>query len=101
MSSPLVVIAVIQANPEKVTQLYELLKSLVPITYQEEGCIRYELNVSEDGLTFIFTEQWTSKPLWDAHMETPHLENFKSRADELVADFKLHVMALDPVNPPA
>lgn len=100
-SETLVVIAIVKAKPEKVDELHKLLADLVAPTLTEEGCIRYEMNVSEDGLTFVFTEQWTTTPLWEAHMETPHLLNLKARMDELTDDFALHTLKLDPANPTA
>lgn len=94
----LVVIAIVKAKPAKADVLHKLLADLVAPTRIEEGCIRYEMNVSEDRLTYVFTEQWATRSLWDAHMKTPHLENFKGRMDELVEDFQLHTLALDPIN---
>lgn len=95
----LVVIAIIKAKPEKADELHQILADLVAPTLTEEGCIRYEMNVSDDRLTYVFTEQWASRPLWDVHMETPGLLNLKARLDELTEDFELHTLSLDPVNP--
>lgn len=94
----LVVIAIVKAKPEKADELHQLLADLVAPTRAEDGCIRYEMNVSDDRLTYVFTEQWASKPLWEAHMETPHLEGFKAVMDDLVDGFELHTLNLDPVN---
>lgn len=94
--SVLIVVAVIRAKPEHRQELHDLLRGLVRPTLAEEGCIRYEMNVSEDGLTFVFTEQWASRPAWERHMETPHLERFKASMDRLVADFEL--FTLTPVD---
>lgn len=95
----LVVIAIIKGKPEKVDELHQILADLVAPTLTEDGCIRYEMNVSDDRLTYVFTEQWATKQFWDAHMETPHLLNLKARLDELADDFELHTLSLDPVNP--
>ncbi len=88
----LVVVAVIGAKPEHRQELEGLLGGLVAPTLAEEGCIRYEMNVSEDGLTFVFTEQWASRPAWERHMGTTHLERFKASMDRLVAGFELFTL---------
>lgn len=90
----LIVIAVVKAKPGKDAMLREVLQSLLRPTQGEEGCIRYEMNEVEGGRTWIFTEQWESKALWEQHMGSKHLERFKPVADDMVESFELHTGAL-------
>ena len=40
----------------------------------------------------MFYETWTSRALWQAHMEAPHLAAYMEATDGLVAKFTLHEM---------
>lgn len=86
----LTVLAVVKVRPGKAAEARDLLQSLLAPTLAEAGCVRYEMNASDDQETFWFVEQWASRPEWDAHMQSPALGRFKARFDELVQDFQLH-----------
>lgn len=87
--SSLVVIAIVKAKPGQAGALRVVLQSLLAPTLAEEGCLRYEMNESEDGLSWIFVERWASKALWEEHMQAAHLARFKALAEELVDHFEL------------
>ncbi len=54
------------------------------------GCINYDLHRSvEDPGTFMFYENWESRPLWEQHMESPHLQEFSSKQEELAETWEL------------
>ncbi len=42
----------------------------------------------EPGL-FMFTEEWETRPLWDDHMNTPHLKAFAAQQDALCDSWTL------------
>lgn len=89
----LTIVARIKAKPGKEAELREVLTGLLAPTRAEEGCLGYDLHVdNEDPGLFLFYENWQTKPLWERHMGAPHLEAFKGRTDELVADWNLHQM---------
>lgn len=89
--SVLSLVAQIKAKPGKEAELRRVLTALVQPTRAEEGCLTYDLHVSNDDPGFfLFYETWQTVPSWERHMSTPHLEAFKARADELVADWELH-----------
>lgn len=90
----LVVVATIKAKNGKEAALREVLRSLIAPTLVEQGCMRYELNEAEDGKSWIFTEQWQSKTLWEQHMASPQLDRFKTISEEMVAHFELFTGAL-------
>lgn len=89
--SSLVVVASIKSKPEKAEALRHALTSLLAPTRAENGCIRYELNQSDDGRSWVFVEQWESRTLWERHMESRHLSRFKGAMDELVETFEVFV----------
>ena len=81
--STLVIIGSAKARPGKADAFREVLKSLLLPTLAEEGCLRYEMNESEDGQSWVFTELWESRALWDRHMESPQLAQYKAVVEEL------------------
>ena len=87
----LTVIATITAKPGHETRVREHLQSLLAPTLAETGCLRYELNQSEGGTTWVMSERWSSKDAWTAHMASPHLERFKAVMPESVERFELFV----------
>ena len=87
---PLTVIAKLKAKSGSEEQLYEECRKLVGPTRAEEGCINYDLHRSvEDPGTFMFYENWESRPLWEQHMESPHLQEFSGKQEELAESWEL------------
>ncbi len=73
----LTVVATLKARPGQEEALLAMLQALIGPTRAEQGCIAYELNRSDDEPgTFLFSERWESRPLWEAHMRSPHLAAF-------------------------
>ena len=61
--------------------------SLVEPTRSEVGCISYDFHQNtEDSQSFMFYENWVSKEALDEHIQTPHLQAFIAKADELLAE---------------
>ncbi|MCV2864819.1 putative quinol monooxygenase [Albidovulum sediminicola] len=87
---PLTVIATLKAKAGKEDALYEVLKGLLAPTRAEKGCVFYDMHKSADesGL-FMFTEEWETRPLWDDHMNSPHLTAFSAQQDDLVENWTL------------
>lgn len=88
----LTVVARLKAKSGKDDALAGVLQGLVAPTRAEAGCVRYEMNRSHDdpGL-FMFVELWQDRPLWEAHMASPHLTAFSARQDDLVESWDLFV----------
>ncbi len=74
----LVVIGSAKAKPGRADEVRTVLTSLLVPTLAEEGCLRYEMNESEDGESWIFTELWESRELWDRHMASPQLDSYRA-----------------------
>ena len=88
--APLTIIAKLKAKPGSEERLYEECRKLIAPTLAEEGCINYDMHRSiEDPGTIMFYENWTTKPLWEQHMETPHLNEFSARTEDMVEVWEL------------
>lgn len=84
-STSLKVVAHITAKPGKRDELEKALVALIEPTRAEDACQEYELFVStEDDSVFTFVETWTSPETLDQHLNTPHLQGFFAKAEELV-----------------
>lgn len=87
---PLTVVAKLIAKPGKEEELLPMLKALLAPTRAEQGCINYDLHRSHEAPgTFIFTESWASKELWEAHMQSPHLVEFGEKQGALTESWDL------------
>lgn len=85
----LVVIGSAKAKPGNADTFREVLKELLLPTLAEEGCLRYEMNESEDGESWIFTELWESRALWDLHMASPQLDRYRAVVHDLAEYWNL------------
>lgn len=86
----LTVVATLKAKPGQEEALFEALHPLLAPTRAEKGCNLYEMHRSEDepGL-FVFIEDWASRPLWEAHMQSDHLLAFAARQEDLCESWTL------------
>lgn len=80
------VVARVVARPGKVEELRALLRGLVEPTRREPGCVTYELLQNKtDPTDFTFVEEWRSEADLDAHLQSEHLRQARSRLSDLVA----------------
>jgi quinol monooxygenase YgiN len=81
------VVARIKAKAETVSEVRELLCSLVEPTRKEFGCITYELlQNTEDPTDFTFVEEWESDEALASHAASDHLEAIGPRLRPVVAE---------------
>lgn len=91
--SKLTIVANIKAKPDSVDLVKVELEKLIPITRAEEGCLQYDLHQdNEDPTHFIFYENWTSRELWQVHMNNQHLKDYMVATEGAVAEFTLNEM---------
>jgi len=84
----------LQAKPGQEAALREVLLGLLSPSRADPGCESYLLHVDRaDPGHFILSETWTTRDLWQAHMATPHLVEFGTRTDALVATWTLVELA--------
>jgi quinol monooxygenase YgiN len=80
------VVARIKARAETVSEVRELLSSLVEPTRKEFGCITYEfLQNTEDPTDFTFVEEWESDAALASHLASDHLEAIGPKLEPFVA----------------
>ncbi|HYA15829.1 MAG TPA: putative quinol monooxygenase [Bryobacteraceae bacterium] len=86
MSKPHVtVVAEITAKPGCEEELKNALLSVIEPVRKEEGCIQYDLHVSnsEPG-KFLFYENWESPEALAKHAQAEHMKAFGAKAAALV-----------------
>jgi quinol monooxygenase YgiN len=80
------VIAHFKAKQGMEERLQSELLALVKPSRSDEGCINYDLHRAiDDPALFIFYENWQSKEHLDRHSVTSHVQAFRSKAEELLA----------------
>jgi quinol monooxygenase YgiN len=68
-------------------KLKEILLALIVPSRADEGCISYDLHQAiDDPSVFVFYETWESKAHLDRHASTPHVQQFRSKAKDLLAE---------------
>ena len=86
----LTIIAKLKAKSGSEDQLFEECRKLVAPTLTEEGCINYDMHRSvEDPGLIMFYENWTTRPLWEKHMESRHLQEFSANTEGMVEVWEL------------
>ncbi|MFN4324073.1 putative quinol monooxygenase [Aeromonas media] len=77
MSSPVIVIAQLEAKPEFTAECRAALGPLIEATLQEPGCLRYQLHQSlENPHGWMIHEEWESEAALYAHQQQPHFLAF-------------------------
>lgn len=91
----LTIVARIEVQPDQVEWVKtELLKLLEP-TRQEAGCIQYDLHQDKDNpRLFLFYENWENRELWQAHIASEHIQDYRERVNAVgaIASFSLQEM---------
>ena len=75
------VFGILRFPPERISEVLPHLKALVDATYENDGCIAYD--VAEDpfdpGL-IRFSELWPDKSSLEKHLVAPHIEPWRTAA---------------------
>ncbi|MEO1128173.1 MAG: putative quinol monooxygenase, partial [Planctomycetota bacterium] len=75
----LTIVANIRAKPDQIDLVRSELLRLIPPTLAEPGCLQYDLHQdNDDPAFFMFYENWESRELWQTHMQSAHIEAYKS-----------------------
>ncbi len=86
-TSNFVVVAHFRARPGKAEDLESLLLGLVGRTREEDGCLLYDLHRDEtDASQFLFYEIWANRQVWEAHMNSAHIEALKTVVEDYLAE---------------
>jgi len=81
------VVAKVVAKQEKMSETETLMKSLIPITLEEDGCISYEVfQETAQSNSYFFLETWESKEDLDKHLSNDHMIHFVTSGEELFSE---------------
>ena len=77
----------INAKPACDIILFNLLESMIEPSRAESGCNRYDVyrDVKNAG-RFLLFESWESDRDLEAHRQSDHMQIFKQKAPDLIAD---------------
>ncbi|SHG77992.1 putative quinol monooxygenase [Ferrimonas marina] len=90
----LTIVANIIAHADKIDLVKAELLKLIDVTRAEEGCINYDLHQDNDNPAhFMFYENWTSRELWQVHMNNQHLKDYMAATEGAVETFTLNEMS--------
>ena len=79
--------AIVRGRPEYRSELKDVLDNLVEQSRKEVACLRYDLHTTiNDPDTFTFYEIWNDARGLERHNEQPHVKEFISRMDTLLAE---------------
>ena len=91
--SKLTIIAHIMAKTDAVEVIKSELQKLIDPTRAETGCVQYDLHHdNENPNHFMFFESWESRDLWEQHMNSQHLAEFKKAVDGAVEELTIYEM---------
>jgi quinol monooxygenase YgiN len=89
--STLAIIGRVKAKPGNEAALRQVITFMVPPTLREEGCLRFEMNESEDGTEWVASELWESRVLWQRHMESEHVAALDAAAKDKAEYFEIFI----------
>ena len=91
MTTPLTLVANIEAKTEQVEFVKSELLKLVAPTRLEAGCIQYDLHQDNSNpALFTFVETWENKALLQAHLNSSHLAMYVQATEGAVINFQLN-----------
>ena len=89
----LTIVAHIHAKEDLVELVSSELQKLIAPTRAEAGCVQYDLHQDDENPAhFMFLENWETKELWQAHMNSQHLKQFQSSVEGLIESLTIHEM---------
>jgi len=89
--SEIIINAILQAKPGKEEELRSELVKVIEPSRGEKGCIQYTLHQDTDKAgTFVFYEKWESKEDIEAHIETPHYQQYRQQTESLIESRAVH-----------
>jgi quinol monooxygenase YgiN len=89
----LTITANITAKADQIDLVKTQLEKVIAPTRQEAGCISYLLHQNnEDPAHFFMFENWESRELWQAHLESAHFKAFAAATEGALAELAIHEM---------
>jgi len=70
----------IGVKQDKVEYVVELLKGMIELTRQEEGCLNHNMYQDEvDSSILVIIEQWKNRDSFEDHLLSRHFDNVFSK----------------------
>ncbi len=93
--SEVVVVAIVTAAEGKSAQAEALVRTIIPPTHAEDGCIAFALHRDfDDPSRLVLIERWTSREALDRHLATEHLAAFRAQMPD-VAGAPVQVLVME------
>ncbi len=93
MHETLRIVARVEAKVDKVDLVKSELLKLIEPTRMEKGCIQYDLHQDDNTPeVFIFYENWESRELLQAHLNSDHIAAYAQATQGAVTSFVLNEM---------
>jgi quinol monooxygenase YgiN len=95
------VIATIEVKPGSRDAMLKVFKDLTPKVRAEKGCIEYapmiDLETSLPGVAqradvVTMIEKWESVEALEAHLMTPHMQEYRKATESIRVDLKLQIL---------
>jgi autoinducer 2-degrading protein len=93
-----VVTVLFEIHPQHTEEFRSLVLMNATASLKENGCHRFDVSFSEDGLRCFLYEFYGEKADFQTHLSTPHFKEFELRAKSLVTSKKVDTFLL--VNAP-
>lgn len=87
------VIVTLTMRPDSLSSLSAEVDEIVSATRAEPGCLFYDLSISmADPDRWIFVEKWADREAHNAHLEQPHMKNWRQAAAAWVEKRQLEIV---------
>ena len=94
-NTKLTIIARFLVKPEKLELVLSEIPKMIKATREEEGCIDYDLHQdNENPNLFLFYENWTTRELWQKHMNSDHVNAYRAATQGAIEEFTLNEMSI-------
>lgn len=97
MATALYLIATIYPKADRIEEAKNVLWELIDKSKAEAGCEFYDLVQGDSENFFVMMEKWSSRELWDRHMESDHVKAMGSYEKDLM-DHATDLRFFNPVN---
>lgn len=96
------VIATIELHPGKRAAFLQEFHQLMPLVHAEDGCFEYgpaidmQTSIAAQGAArenvVTVVEKWSNLAALEAHLQAPHMVDYRVKVKDYVVGVKLHVL---------
>jgi len=95
------VVAELRLKPGMAEKAAAEARKVVAGTVKEDGCLYYDFHLSvSDPTRLVAVERWASREALDAHMHTPHLQDWREAGKEFVVSRDIQIITPAKVDKP-